>query len=447
MITQSILVSIQEAVCAIQWKNNRQKDKALLLCRIMFNQFIIDKERFSAYKTFSSKYFQDIFPSKRDLVIKDKLIAESIIESDNKYNIVKGVAKGYRFHPEFFATSSNYDTVTAFTYSTNLSTSTTFTISYLFPHFVATPPSVSEGTFLNNYMTTNMNNLNFDDDIDEYINQLAIIQPSDLITNDAITDDFIYLILGKKKYRYSLGHALQLAHKTGQDLIQYNDKYYLNTILEFITQKETQRKIAYCQSIFNLKHHLYYCNRNKTNNRLDYNLTGLKKELFAKIKFESEALLELDIANAQFAIAAHINQQIDPTFTYHAQNGTLYQYIETNLNLQPGAGKKLMFRIAFDKVKTTEEFNQIRQLFPLYSNWADSYKKDNKNYKLFANLLQKEEAEIMIDGLLTHLACRGYKVFTIHDGLRVKESEAGEIKAVMTEYFDSIGFLCHVRLR
>jgi hypothetical protein len=290
-----------------------------------------------------------------------------------------------------------------------------------------------------------MTNLTFDEDIDDYIEQLANITKTDLTINNNITDAFIYLQLDKKRYRYSLKEAIKLSKEVGKDLIQYNDHYYLDSVSDFIIQKETQRKIAYYQSIYNLKNHLYYCSRNTTNNRLDYNLTGLKKELFGKLYFEGEPLVELDIANAQFAIAAHINQAIDPHFLIHTQNGTLYSYIESKLQLRSGDGKKLMFRIAFDKVKNTTEFNQIRQLFPLYSDWADSYKRDNKNYKLFANLLQKKEAQIMIDGLLPYLASKRYRVFTIHDALRVKTSQADEITQLMQAYFNQIGFNCLIR--
>jgi hypothetical protein len=106
MNTRSILLSIYEAVCAIKWKTKHQQNKAHLLCQAMFNQFVIDKARFSDYKTFSSKYFQNIFPSKRDLVIKDRLIAESILQTDNSYNVIKRLAKGYRFHPEFFGNTT-----------------------------------------------------------------------------------------------------------------------------------------------------------------------------------------------------------------------------------------------------------------------------------------------------------------------------------------------------
>ena len=47
-------------------------------------------------------------------------------------------------------------------------------------------------------------------------------------------------------------------------------------------------------------------------------------------------------------------------------------------------------------------------------------------------MLQKKEAAIMIDGLLMQLIERGYWVFTIHDALRVKESEADAIKSIST---------------
>jgi len=51
----------------------------------------------------------------------------------------------------------------------------------------------------------------------------------------------------------------------------------------------------------------------------------------------------------------------------------------------------------------------------------------------------------MIDGLLITLIRKGYDVFTIHDALRVKQSQVAEIKSLVNEYFDSIGFKCHVR--
>ncbi len=350
------------------------------------------------------------------------------------------------FDHQFYYTIQGQDSRTnqTFTQSTQLKSSTTSTISYLFPHQEPCFYNSSQTAFLQNYYYQNLDQLNFNNDVDTAIKELSQIQANIIKIDHQITDEFVYLTFNKTKYRYTLNNALKLATDNNLQLIQFKDKCYIDTPENFIEQKQLQLEIIYAQSVFNINNKLFYCSRNETNNRLDHNLTGLKKELFDYLLFDGEKLVELDIANAQFAIAAHLNPTIDDHFIYHAQNGGLYSLIETALNLPKGQGKELMFRVAFDKVKHNEEYDQIRNQFPIYMNWVDSYKHDN-SYKAFSNMLQKKEAEIMIDGLLMLLIAKGYRVFTIHDALRVKESEADAIKIIMEEYFNSIDFKCFVR--
>lgn len=447
MNNQSILVAIQNAVNQITWKTELQCSKASTICKAIFNQYVIDGNKFSDYKTFGNNYFKEILPSKRDIAIKSVLIANNILECDNIYNVNKGISKGYRFNHKFFSESNISSTVTTFTYSTiSINSFTKSTISYLSPHGDISIYDSRQAHFLKKYIVNNLNNLAFDNDIDEYISELSKINSQDIVLNHDITDEFIYLTHQKQQYRYSLQKAIEFAQSTNNDVIQYKDKYYVDTPSNFIENKSLQLRISYCQSIFNLKNQLYYCNRNSTNNRLDYNLTGLKKELFSKISFCNEKLIELDIANAQFAIAAHLNPSIDENFLFHAKNGSLYIHIEKELNLNLGEGKALMFRTAFDKVKHNYEFDQVRKLFPKYMHWIDCYKKDY-GYKSFSNLLQRKEAEIMIDGLLMLLINKGYSVFPIHDALRVKKSESQTIKSIIEEYFINIGFQCYLRIK
>jgi len=455
MNNQSILVSIQQSVNEINWKTPLLKEKALKICTAMFNQFLYDKERFSVLKGFAQHYFTSIIPARRDLKIKDVLIANGILECDDEYKFTKnannGIPKGYRFNPKFFATSSLTSTAATFTYSTATNNSS---ISLYCPH---EDPcfhcSHSKPFSIQSHFKALLERLTFSNDIDTQIKTLSEIQAQNLTINENITDQFVYLTLNKKEYRYPIKKALKLANETGCDLIQFKDKCYLDDQCSFIENKFRQLNISYCQSIFNIKNNIFYCDRNDTNNRFDYNLTGLKKELFENTLFDGEKLVELDIANAQFAIAAHLNTTIDANFIENAQRGSLYLYTGQALNLSTKTGKDdeikkaakaLMFRVAFDKVKSNTEFTQLRSLFPKYMSWADGYKKKH-GYKMFANLLQKKEAEIMIDGLLMYLISRGYEVFTIHDALRVKESQADEIKTLMNEYFQSIGFKCLVR--
>lgn len=431
MNNQSILVSIQHAVDKIAWDTPKQKQKAMWLCSCVFNLYTINGYKFNDYVSLSRNYFITLFPSKRDYIIKQILVDNGIFECDHSYNVLKGIGKGYRFGKECFKQINITSSTITFTKSNGNST-----ISYLCPHFTT--------EYYQGFYVSLLERLTFEDDTDELIAALSAIQPESLTVNENIKDQYVYIRHEKQEFRYSIDKAISFALQTGNSLIKFKDKFYIDQPEYFIVSKSMQLKITYCQSIFNIKNGLYYCNRNDTNNRLDYNLTGLKKELFTKMKFDGEHLVELDIANAQFAIAAYINQDIDANFINNAHRGTLYSYVEKELELEAGMGKQLMFRVAFDKVKHDDEFKFVRKLFPKLMTWVDTYKQEH-GYKLFSNLLQKKEAQIMIDGLLMHLIAKGYEVFTIHDALRVKQSQANEIMTIMNGYFDSIGFKCAIR--
>ena len=450
-MNQSILVSIQQSVNQINKLTPLQKQKAINLFGSIFNLYRVNGQLYSNYISLSRNYFISQLPSKRDYVIKQILVDNEILMCDNKYNVFKGIGKGYKFNTKFLVESNISSTELTFTSSTTIKTAT---ISYLCPH---QEPcfyyNQSRPFSLQSYFKTNLERLTFDDSIDTQIKKLSEIQAHKLKVNKNITDQFVYLTLNKKEYRYPIQKALKLANEAGCDLIQFKDKCYLDDQCSFIENKSRQLNISYCQSVFNIKNNIFYCDRNDTNNRLDYNLTGLKKELFEYMLFDDEKLVELDITNAQFAIAAHLNTTIDANFIENAQRGSLYLYTGQALNLSTKTGKDdeikkaakaLMFRVAFDKVKSNTEFTLLRSLYPKYMDWADGYKKKH-GYKMFANLLQNKEAEIMIDGLLMYLISKGYEVFTIHDALRVKESQADEIRALMNDYFQSIRFKCLVR--
>ena len=439
MNNQSILISIQESVNQIKEISPLQKEKLVKICRNMFNQFIIHKTNFWHYKQFASKYFFSIIPSKRDYNLKHILVENGILECDDWYRFRKGsnkgIAKGYRFSSKFFTAINISSTNVTFTFSNSSNNST---ISYYCPH--------ADNLYYQGYYNTLLPRLKFDSDVDDLINDLSTIRLNDLIINEKITDQHVYITHDKEKYRYHRDTAIKLASDSGNNLIKFSDKFYIDQPEYFIANKSRQLKITYCQSVFNIKNELFYCNRNDTNNRLDYNLTGLKKELFTKLTFDGERLTELDIANAQFAIASHINPTIDEHFVTHSQDGTLYKFVEKQLGLKDKEGKARMFRIAFDKVKSTSEFESVRSLFPKFMSWVDQYKRNN-GYKLFSNLLQRKEAEIMIDGLLSQLIDRGYEVFTIHDAIRVKQSQATEIHRVVEDYFNTIGFKCYFPIK
>lgn len=443
MKKQSILLSIHEAVNNLQWESPLIQEKAINICTAIFNQFIWDKESFFIYKSFAQEYFTNVTKSKKYYYIKNILVENNILDCDNKYTFSKGgngLPKGYRFNTKFFESSNYSSNNLTFTFSIDKSAEQ---VKSTPSHSIQTNNS-SENSFLRDYITANLDHLSFADNIDSFITTLAKIQRDEVVTDPNEMDEFIYLSLNKRTYRYSKKTALTLAKETKQTLIKFNSRYYISTPEIFIAQKEIQRMISYTHAIFNLKNKLYYCSRNTTNNRLDYNLTGLKKELFTKITFKRELLSELDIANAQFSIAAYLNPDVDSVFIEHAQNGTLYNYVEYKLNLKPTEGKQLMFRIAFDKVKSTQEYKNVRVLFPAFIDWVDAVKAQD-TYKSFANLLQRTESRIMIDGLLSFLIDQGYDVFPIHDAIRIPESRVTAVKNDMSNYLASIGLKCKIR--
>ena len=434
MNKQSMLVSIYQSIDQINWKTLKQKQKAVEICASIFNLYVNNGYSFSENVSLSVKYFRTIVPSNRDLVLKKTLIKEGILETDNSYDKNKGIGKGYRFCQDYF---NQYDVS---------STSKTFKDSNSFSKFTQSPllPHLTKAQYLQAFYLELMKRLAFDNDVDTVINTITTITFDDLHLNQTIKENFLDILHGNRNYRYGKERAITKAHAQGKDLLQFKDNFYIDRPENFLIHHQRQLQFCYCQMVYNIENQVFYCNRNDTNNRLDYNLTGLKKELFAKLKFDGQALKELDIANAQFAIAAHINPSIDADFISLAESGGLYEYIERQLGLPSKEGKKLMFRIAFDKVKFIPEYNQIRNLFPKFMKWVDNYKKEH-GYKMFANLLQKKEAEIMIDGLLFFLIEKGYEVFPIHDAIRVKESQLNVLRSLVNNYFGSIGFNCLVR--
>ena len=103
MYNQSMLVSIQQSVNEINWQTPKHKDKANKLCACIYNLYVLNGYNFSQPVSLSSKYFETILPSKRDYIIKAGLVDAGILNCDNKYNVDKGIAKGYKFGNEYFA--------------------------------------------------------------------------------------------------------------------------------------------------------------------------------------------------------------------------------------------------------------------------------------------------------------------------------------------------------
>src|SRR5690606_2435472 len=102
--------------------------------------------------------------------------------------------------------------------------------------------------------------------------------------------------------------VLEWCKKNGVTLIQDGRTFYIDDLDRFIHQKKRNLLLNYKANMAMLLNKQFYANRNKTNNRLDHNLTSLNKVILSVIK-EDNDLIEIDLKNSQFAIHAYWMKQ------------------------------------------------------------------------------------------------------------------------------------------
>jgi len=430
---QSILDTIKEAVEKLQWNSETKKQKALNLCISIYNLYIYNGGDFNSYKELSKEYFiSNIKTMNYVYEIKNNLINNGILEIyTNNFGVesydVKGKGKGYRFNQSLIQGSYVVLSGTKSSFQDlSIQLSNNFTTLTNLPYHIC-------GTKLETSIKSILNRLTFKPEINDYISNFKITE-NDIKVNNDIKDEYVKIVYDNDTYRYKLENALKQAEDNGLDLIQYKDKCYIDKVELFLIRKTNDLRLIYRKSKFDIDNKIFRVSRNKTNMRLDYNLTNMKSTLLNYIELDGEELVELDIANAQFSILSLITNNLDKDFINQSQNGTLYSSIK----------KEDWFRVAFDKIKSEQD--SIREQYPLTMKFIDKYKKDN-GYKSFSNLLQRTESLIMIDGLLNRLLDKGYDILTIHDAVRVKKSQVEEIKNEIELFFNEINFKCLLRVK
>jgi len=443
---KSILKNIEEAIDGLNWSSKTKRDKALQVCISLFDKYLYSPHDFNLYIQLSHKWFDRVIRTKNYVYeIKNTLIEGGIIECNNSYRVgtgdKEGKAKGYRFNRKLINGDYNvtlcypkpeqevqpkeqhqpkevtFQLPTTYNYNYNYSTPGCL-ITYCYPN-------------LETLVTTGMEKMEFVPEVYDFLN-IFQVNMDDVILNDDITDEYLNVVFDDNDYRYSVTTALEFARQQNLDVILYGGKCYFDNVHNFLYRKSNDLRIIYKRYVFDIQNNILYTGRNDTNDRFDYNLTNMKSELLEFIRIDGEKLIEIDIANSQFAIFNYIVDGLDAQFSEHASKGTLYTMVS----------KERMFRVAFDKVRS--EFDDVREVFPRTMAFVDEFKHLN-GYKSFSNLLQKNESRIMIDYVMSTLINEGYTVFPIHDAFRVKESEVDMVQRRINELFDDIGFKCLLR--
>lgn len=187
--------------------------------------------------------------------------------------------------------------------------------------------------------------------------------------------------------------------------------------------------------------------RNKTNLRIDTNLTSLKSDL-KKFIIGAENLIQIDISNSQptllyFLIKnENINKKEIQKYKEWVLSGKYYEkfideyYISTLKKIDRKKIKDIMFCIFYSKNDSYKYDKEIfRKIFPSIMRWIENQKVDKHN-KLAIDL-QKVESEIVIDTICKELTEVEIKYYTIHDSWIVnKDNQEETVKIIKREFMN-----------
>lgn len=435
-----ILASIIEAFNEIPWTTNGVQAKAYNFIVNFFNMYIYGNQlySFSDYKNMTTKYWSLQIGTKNDRAIneiKKKLVEFNVLEEINGLYSKDSRVKSYRFNQSLI-----------YNHSINKNIIPYIAVPF-FNELIINELGELENSTKN---TLKQVKVNYGDNwvhrlesiIDKQINKnFEIIYGAHLGSK---LDDHIPFYLNNKKYRWQLKNVLDKANELNAKLIRWGDKYYIiiNTD-NFIQQKRIDLRIIYEVQLKDIETNNIRTSINDTNGRLDSNVTNLQSDLWDFLTLDDEELLEIDGANFQFVIPVNITDfELDDIYIKEAVNGTLYDYGAKQLNIERSEFKSLMMRFAFDKCYK-DKYQEIKEIFPIFYQSVWDYKQKN-GYKALSILLQRTESNIMIKHVYYRLHQK-YKLLTVHDAIRCKESDYENVLNDVKKIFKEINFKCLMR--
>lgn len=195
-----------------------------------------------------------------------------------------------------------------------------------------------------------------------------------------------------------------------------------------------------------------YFRKNKTNGRIDTNLTSLKSE-YKQFIINKNPLFQIDIVNSQpFILSLYLNNYnssyvggiIDKKelekYTDWTSSGMFYEMMEReyfNISgklLSRKEIKNMMFCIFYSKNGSYQkEKNIFRSIYPTIMNFIDK-EKENKHNE-FSIKLQKIESKICMDIISIRLDKENIKYYTIHDAWLVEEEDIKKTKNIIIDEF------------
>lgn len=373
----------------------KDKEKLFVICDMIFRSSIFkkcDKTYNNDYVDIPSYYFRDIITEYKKPV--DFLIENKIIECDGFYSKEAGKSLGYRFNEKYIS--------------------------------LLTEVLISKIT-IKKKIINNKNKRN------------------NLVKKSLSTYKDFYL----KKFDIDYNKALSYLNNWYEEsMFILNDNNDNNKYKKTEFIKECTKVINKYNSIFisisAIKDGDLFFKKNKTNGRIDTNLTSLKSEYKQFIKSDDE-LYSIDIINSQPFILSLLldkvkNKEEVQKYKDWTSNGNFYEnfgksvYTRTGKEITRKEIKKLMFCIFYSKNASYCKQKEIfKSIFPSIYDFIKDKKK--KQHNRFAIELQKAESEICIDIICKELDDKNISYYTIHDSFIVKKSDIYETKKTIFDNF------------
>ncbi|MDG3581781.1 hypothetical protein [Galbibacter pacificus] len=210
-----------------------------------------------------------------------------------------------------------------------------------------------------------------------------------------------------------------------------------------------QQRMINESRVSNIADGFFYFKRNKTNNRLDTNLTSLASYLRPFIKYNNnkEELVNVDLKNSQpfffYTLLLReenkINKDELKLFGELVTGGTLYEYLCDKWigEMDRENMKKNLFKILYSKNNSYRKLKQFfNSIFPSINQYIEEKKEVEHNQ--IAIQMQKMESNTILDIILPKLFKKNIVPLTIHDSFIVGRSEVDVVMDAIYEVCEEL---------
>jgi hypothetical protein len=373
----------EKALYEIDRTQYKNKEHLYIICDMIYRCSIYKKEndhKFNSFIDIPSKYFRDIISKQSSIQeAKDFLITNNIIECDGKCSKIGGKAYGYRFNENYIS---------------------------LLKQVKIIKPTLTKS------ICSNKNDRN------SLVNENLKIYKSFFL------------------YSFGINYSKSLTYITNILNTSLCSNILLKDRLNFI-----EKWNYYFISISAINDGDLFFRSNKTNGRVDTNLTNLKSEL--KQFITTPNLIQLDIRNSQPYLLSLLIPNTTPDidkFKLWTSKGLFYDNYQREFLNKTGKIltrkeiKDIMFCILYSKNGSYKKEKELfKQFFPSVLSFTESQKNDKHN-KLAIDL-QLMESEICINIICQELDKNNIKYYTIHDSWIVDRMDEIKTKDIIEYCF------------